>query len=284
MVAEPLLACSKEEVLSATGSKYCPAPVALGIRDILKAPCGRYAFVGLPCHIRALKNAESQIPGLKEKIAVRIGLFCNHTPLPKATLDLLSENGIQSNNINEIIYRAAKTNPSTMKISTKDGFEVAIKGYWGSGFGQLYYPPACMTCPDHTNEEADISVGDPWDLIENDCGKTLVLVRTDAGDSFLTAGIDGGAVTVEAIEISAVENSLRKKIHSRKEHLHARLALSNCLGRTVPNFNPNPPRAPLQAFVSAFAFYAEQSLMRRNAGRKLFLSLHPPSIIRTVKD
>ena len=57
LVPEIIVARSKEEILSASGSKYFPVPLLTGLKEILLND-GRYAVVGLPCHIHALRKIQ----------------------------------------------------------------------------------------------------------------------------------------------------------------------------------------------------------------------------------
>jgi len=282
--AEPFLALLKEDVLSATGSKYCPSPVALSIRDILRAPAGQYAFVGLPCHIRALRRFELMFPELRNKIAVRIGLLCHHTPLPEATDNIIRAAGERPDCVKGISYRAGP-NKRSMRLSMIDGEDIIIRDYWGSGFGQLYEPYACTMCPDHTNEGADISVGDPLELLKSGAiDESLIIVRTDTGNRFISSAIMSGILAVKEIDLQRVEDSLKNKIIPRKKNIKARLVVARSLGRPTPNFALEPPKAPFQAYIRALAYYAQRSLMQRKSSRAFFLSLHPIKAIRKIEE
>lgn len=52
---QPFIARTREEILEASRSKYCPVPVNILIKDVLKED-ERYTFVGLPCHIHGLER------------------------------------------------------------------------------------------------------------------------------------------------------------------------------------------------------------------------------------
>ena len=45
------------EPVSATKSKYCPVPANVRIKKILRRN-GKFAVVGLPCHIHGVRKAE----------------------------------------------------------------------------------------------------------------------------------------------------------------------------------------------------------------------------------
>jgi coenzyme F420 hydrogenase subunit beta len=89
---EPVIARTREEIVSASKSKYCPAAPNELLRHILKED-GRFAFVGLPCHIHGLRKAEQNVKGLQEKIVLRIGVMCSHTVSFEGTKFLLRKLG-----------------------------------------------------------------------------------------------------------------------------------------------------------------------------------------------
>ena len=51
------VARNKHEIISASGSKYCPVPLNSGLKKILNEE-GKFAVVGLPCHIHGIRKFE----------------------------------------------------------------------------------------------------------------------------------------------------------------------------------------------------------------------------------
>ena len=70
--AEPFIARTEGEILSAIGSKYLPVPVNSMLKTI-RAESGRFAFVGLPCHIHGLRRAQMMIPALRKRFRLFSG-------------------------------------------------------------------------------------------------------------------------------------------------------------------------------------------------------------------
>ncbi len=66
---EPFIARTREEIIEARGSKYCPVPANVALREILEANEGeRFAVVGLPCHIHGMRRAQRVDARLKERV------------------------------------------------------------------------------------------------------------------------------------------------------------------------------------------------------------------------
>jgi coenzyme F420 hydrogenase subunit beta len=57
--AESFIARTPEEIYEGRGSKYCPVPANLALKDIIEAKDSeRFAVVGLPCQICGIRSAE----------------------------------------------------------------------------------------------------------------------------------------------------------------------------------------------------------------------------------
>ncbi len=67
---------------------------------------------------------------------------------------------------------------------------------------------AWRLCPDATGELADISCGDPWyrDVGPDDPGRSLVLVRTEAGRWALHEAMKTGCGTIKQIAPDASDD------------------------------------------------------------------------------
>jgi coenzyme F420-reducing hydrogenase beta subunit len=76
LASEPFLARTREEILAAARSKYCPVAGNTVLREVLDSE-DRIAVVGLPCHIQGLRKAEQCIPRLAEQIRYHISFACN---------------------------------------------------------------------------------------------------------------------------------------------------------------------------------------------------------------
>ena len=77
---EPFIAKTRDEVIEASKSKYCPVPANIMIKELLNAHEGeKFAVVGLPCHIQGIRKAEQIYKKLKARVVLHIGLFCSHT-------------------------------------------------------------------------------------------------------------------------------------------------------------------------------------------------------------
>jgi len=75
--AEPFIARTREEIISAIGSKYVPVSLNRILKTI-KNEKGEFAIVGLPCHIKGIRRLEKYDKDYRNKIKYHFGLFCSH--------------------------------------------------------------------------------------------------------------------------------------------------------------------------------------------------------------
>lgn len=77
---EPFIARTKEDIIGASTSKYCPVPANIALKEIIDSKKGeKFAVVGLPCHMHAIRKAEQINKKLSEKTVLHVGIFCGHS-------------------------------------------------------------------------------------------------------------------------------------------------------------------------------------------------------------
>ena len=78
LVPDVIIARTSSEILSASKSKYCPVPANIALKQIAKEE-GKFAVVGLPCHIAAVRKLQDTLPVFQKKILLSFGLFCGRS-------------------------------------------------------------------------------------------------------------------------------------------------------------------------------------------------------------
>lgn len=233
---EPFIARTRDEIIEAAKSKYCPVPANIALKEILKAKEGeRFAVVGLPCHIHGIRKAETASKRLKEKIFLHLGLFCNHVPNFWGTNLLLQKLKINNEEIVKFDYRGEGW-PGYMKISKKDGEILLLPDYWSFVGSYFFFPSRCLMCDDATNEVADISFGDVWlpELSNDKTGKSLVLSRNRIGEEVLHKIKSRNEVKLTKVSANNVIHSQRGVLYLKKG-LNARQGLFKAMPYNVRN-------------------------------------------------
>jgi coenzyme F420 hydrogenase subunit beta len=242
---EPFVATTPSEVVAASGSKYCPSATNVGLRQVLSQD-GRFAVVGLPCHIHAVRKLEAIRPRLRDKIVLHLGLFCANNNTYLGTEYFLCQHGICPENVRKIRYRAEGW-PGKISLELRDGTKETIRrgttetvwhrrALFSSAFHYDFTIPRCLVCHDLTSELADISFGDPWlpEYTEHErIGKSLAIVRTQAAHEFLSEAVDECAIVLEHVPVATVK---RAQNYAYKAAVGARIQLRRMLGLETPEY------------------------------------------------
>lgn len=241
---EPFIARTSEEIISASKSKYCPVAANIALKEILEAEDkGRFAVVGLSCHIHGVRKAERVSKKLRERIVLHLGLLCNHPPSFLATEYILSTNKINREEVKQLNYRGEGW-PGKMKISLRqEDIFLQFPDYWDGAFGHLFYPRRCLLCCDQGNELADISFGDPWGLENDGVGKSLVISRSEIGQNLLQK-----AITKGRIELRKIERDRAQGIGFR-EVANIGISIRKLSGQAVPHYNRELSKPGLVAYL-----------------------------------
>ena len=210
-----VIAETPEEVLASSRSKYCPVPVNALIGDMLKFD-GRLAYVGLSCHMQGLQLVMDRIAKLRNKIALRIGLFCDRVLTFHAADFHARCAGIRSEDeISQFDYRHKEWQgwPGDIRVVTQDDRVKKAARIRRTGSKPFFTCTHCLVCPDKLNILADISLGDPYGVAHGRHVPTAAIVRTEAGRAFLRDAEQAGCIKLEPTDGEAVAKGQRIAKH-----------------------------------------------------------------------
>jgi coenzyme F420 hydrogenase subunit beta len=263
------LAGTSQQITAACGSKYCPVSFDTGLAGIADQP-GRYAVVGLPCHLHGIRALEAQKRIFRERIVFHIGLICGRNSTFHATDYFLRSKGVDPEAVKSIAYRA-KGWPGQICVELEDGTErcfarsTSDRSYSGqrlfhSAFHFDFIQPRCLTCFDTFAAFADVSAGDAWlpeIKREERIGKSIIIVRTNSGRRVVDSAADRKRIFLEPLAI--------EKLRSRNLHFvrsfPVRMRLLGLTGKAVPEYRlPEAARssdgAILERAMAAATFVA----------------------------
>ena len=239
--SEATIASTREEILAASRSKYCPVATN-GLLKHIQRTSKRYAVVGLPCHIHGIRKAEETLPRLKERIVLHAGLLCSHAVNFDGTELILDKVGVRKEDVSELSYRGRGW-PGHMSIRTRDGADRLIplmggwQGYWSIFSSFFFTPMRCLMCPDQANELADISFGDAWlpELMRHRIGTSVVVTRTKLSEKILEQMRSEKIVSLDMVQPAKVKQSQAPNLRFKKDDYESRLKLLRALGKQTPN-------------------------------------------------
>ncbi len=276
--AESFMARSEGEICSAIGSKYLPVPVNAMLRSIRTQP-GRFAYVGLPCHIHGLRRAQMAIPALRDKIPFVFGLVCSHVIGKDGVEFVLGKIGVRVEQIQRIQFRGDGW-PSGLRIILKDGserFMPNLHSRWseifgGNFFGHFY----CTICPDQFAEYADISFADAWipEVMRTDTvGTSITIPRTERGEHLLNQAASDGLLVKTPIETAKAIRSQTWPILFKKRNIRARMSWLRWFGRKLPEgLSADVSRFPSPTWTDYFVaptVYRNLAVSKSNIGRRI---------------
>ena len=206
--AVPMLAKSKDEILSSAGTRYAYSPNLLALRDAVSHDCRRIAFVGVPCQIEALRRIQIlPIERYAERVSFAIGLFCSgcfsYDGLAEMLRDLLRLN------TNDALRMRIKGEIAVLTVHG-DERRISLKD------AKRYFRRCNLTCTDFSAELADISVGgigmEGW---------TVTVLRSNVGERVFDDAASRGLLEVRDADEKTIR--LIVKVSKRKR----RIGMSN---------------------------------------------------------
>ena len=281
LMPEGFIARTVDDVIAASKTKYCPVAINTGLREILRED-GRYAVVGLPCHIHGIRKAEQVFKVLRKRIVLRIGLLCSHMVSFEGVDSLLTKLHIPKGAVTELNYRGEGW-PGFMSISTLDGSKRTLPlirswhAYWPVFSSFFFTPFRCTMCPDQAAELADVSLGDAWlpEFKSDTSGESLIVIRTKAASDFFAALNLGKAVHMKEVKPSKVVQSQFVNLVFKKKDLGSRLFTLRKFGLSTPRFVPEP-RLKYSPFIWLRMIFMYGSIWASNCRSLRSLLAHVP--------
>ena len=184
---KPSVAIVPDDILSAVGSKFFPSAVAKAYGSaVLGYGKTKIAFVGVPCHVLALRKMEAWQHKISANLKIIIGLFCFGTFSLSPLLEHITTT-----------YKIEPSEIKSMRLS-KEFVVETVKGQIRIPMDEIenHILPSCRTCTDFTSELADISVGSAYPMTD----WSTVIIRTKAGEDFFYELVRKGIISTWVIE------------------------------------------------------------------------------------
>ncbi|ADZ09113.1 coenzyme F420 hydrogenase/dehydrogenase beta subunit domain protein [Methanobacterium lacus] len=265
LIPEPFIAKTKEEIIEASKSKYCPVPLNSALNELMTTKLKKIAVVGLPCHIHGIRKAEKINNKLRKKIIIHLGIFCIYTPTFNGTKLLLKKLSLNEEKIKNIEYRG-KGWPGSMKIIDHK-HEIIVNEYWKFIGLNFFIPFRCLKCCDGTNELADISFGDAWlpEYSNDKIGSSIIISRTKFSLELLYSLNENNKINLNEIDVGKVIESQRGMLYFKKKSFESRIKIS----RNSPEYNIKHLNPYLMDYVTSIYIYLSIYLASFSIFRKL---------------
>jgi len=193
------------------------------IRSILKGD-GRFAIIGVPCFLRAVRKAQQKIPALGLRTPYLIGLACN-LELGKRYVEFIRKKMNLKDSIQQIKFRKKMPggSPYYFEVLTSGGERVTVRAHEKGLISLAFFTPffsnkACEFCDDHFAEEADVVLMDAWlpQYSQDWRGTNFLIVRNSEIEKVLKAGADQGDLFIKTVTVEDIIKSQRAPVYRKK--------------------------------------------------------------------
>jgi coenzyme F420 hydrogenase subunit beta len=227
------------EVRAGAKSRYYPVELSGALRALREGPPRRYAVVGVPCFVKAVRRLALADDRVAERVAFAVALFCGHLKSARFAELLAMELDVPLGDLRAIDFRqklAGRTaNRYGVTVWSTDGAATTrpmsdvIGHNWGHGV--LKYR-ACDYCDDVAGETADVAVGDAWlpRYSQDAAGTNVIVVRHPTVERLIENGRARGRLTLDELTPQDVVRSQRSGFRHRRDGLAYRLARDDARG------------------------------------------------------
>lgn len=228
------ISINPEEVRAGAKSRYYPIELSDVIRRVSMNP-GKYAFVGLPCFVKALRLLMLNDPVLSERIHFCIGLVCGHLKSMRFAEAQAWQCGIKPDELISIDFRKKLPNTDANRygievvgyrsgqiVTEKRPIDSLYASSWDFG---LFKYKACDYCDDVFSEVADIAVGDAWlpQYITDSRGTNIIVIRNPVLQSLVEEEMMKGTLVLDRLSPDSVALSQAGGLRHRRDGLAYRL-------------------------------------------------------------
>lgn len=231
---------SRAEILAAAGSRYAPSSPLADLETYLRSG-RRFAFIGKPCDVAALRRMAVRDPRIDRFIPVMLSFFCAGVPSRKGAQAVLEKLETPEAEVATFAFRGRGW-PGLTRAVRHDGREATMdyNASWGSILSR-HLQFRCKICPEGVGEFADVVCADAWygkdgypDFAERD-GRSMVIARTPKGRRLLDMAKSAGVLEAEALDIDEIK-LMQPYQYDRRRGVLARLLALVLKGRRTPRY------------------------------------------------
>lgn len=239
-----VLSSTKEEVIRNCGSRYSESKPLSDILHLLKEG-KKYAFIGKPCDVIALKNYMKMDKALEKKVVFTLSFFCAGVPSRNANQELIKKMGCQPEECKDLTYRGnGWPGYSTVITVTDKVLKISYEDSWGKILGRDIRT-GCKFCFDGIGLEADIACCDAWyltpekkpDFSEHE-GRNAIFARNEKANTILSRMKELGLITISEYENFEEELPFIQAYQKeRRSTMLIKATALKLMGQATPNYS-----------------------------------------------
>lgn len=231
---------TKGEVIAACGSRYAISHPLMELQNLDLSL--KYAFVGKPCDVAALRNYLEMNQDANKSFVCLLSFFCAGLPSNHAQRRLLTS--LSCEDCVSLKYRGNGWPGYATAIDFNGKkHQMTYDDSWGKILGRDVMK-MCRYCIDGIGETADIACGDFWYITDDNkpdfsehSGRNIIFSRTEYGERIIKAAMDSGYLKANRIESYDKELSIVQKYqYERRATMLAKLLALRVMMRSTPKY------------------------------------------------
>ena len=266
---EPFIARSREELIAARSSKYCPVSMER-VRSLINEAQGKFVVVGLPCHVQAFRKLAKVDSKFRTRVYGYFSIYCSSNRSFYGRDYLLKNIHVKKNDISYFAFRDDGC-LGYMKVISKHNGESVVKipfiQYYGS-IRSFFKPHRCLTCIDHYGELADVCFGDihikPYS--DDHIGISSWIVRSNYWDNLFHQAADEGYIIMSPLEAEVLNFSQAGMLYPKKRRAKAVMNMDRLLGRATVKYDKELDNPQMKDYIKEIICH-----MQRFVGRRRYL-------------
>lgn len=229
------------EIVAAAGSRYAPSAPLADVAALI-ADGRRFAFVGKPCDVVALRALTLRDAAAARAFPVILSFFCAGVPSHSGGRAVLAALGTTEADTAAFRYRGNGW-PGEATAQLRDGSTRSMSYHdsWGKILSK-HVQHRCKICADGTGVAADIVCADAWDSDDQGYpkfsdapGVSLIVARTEWGAQIVAQAKAAGRIETTAFDIAGLA-AIQPGQRERRRALLARLLALRLVGHPVPRY------------------------------------------------
>lgn len=275
------IARTREDVINARSSKYCPVALNKVGSEIASQPEGsKFVIVGTPCHIQGFRKRMAIDRKLRERVIGLFAIYCSSGRTFNGQDFIFQHYGVNKQNIEYFAYRdhgclgyltinekiAEGEKFPSLGIRNTECRELKIPftQYYGPLLRSFFKPHRCLTCIDHYGELADICFGDihikPYD--EDKVGISSWITRTDFWEEQFRNAAKEGYIKMDDVDAETLNKSQAAMLYPKKRRAKAVMTLDKMIGRAVPQYDRPLDKPGVKDYVSEIVCHCQRFVGR----------------------
>lgn len=260
------IARSREEIINARSSKYCPVALNKVGNEITAQPEGeKFVIVGTPCHIQGFRKRMAIDHKLRERVVGLFAIYCSSGRTFNAQDYLLRHYKVQKKDITYFSYRDnGCLGYLTINQQKGNRLSVPYTTYYGPMLRSFFKPHRCLSCIDHYGELADVCFGDihipPYD--EDKVGISSWITRTEFWEEQFRNSAKEGYIKMDDVAETTLNKSQAAMLYPKKRRAKAVMTMDKIIGRSVPQYNRHLDKPSAKDYVSEIICHCQRYVGR----------------------